>query len=100
MPLGLYRILAGLCLVQICLASHIGCKIMPQDPEWPDSSAWNHFNSSVDGRLIRTAPHRVSMSWIQLRPREVQCCMGSMAPLSIPVRHFLGVLASNSQAPL
>lgn len=32
------------------------CKIMPGDSAWPDSAAWDHFNSSIDGRLIRTVP--------------------------------------------
>lgn len=29
---------------------------MPGDSAWPDSAAWAQFNSSVDGRLIRTIP--------------------------------------------
>lgn len=51
-----FHIFVGLCLVHMCLASHPSCKTMPQDPEWPDTHAWRHFNSSVDGRLIRTVP--------------------------------------------
>ncbi|KAJ3567861.1 hypothetical protein NP233_g6095 [Leucocoprinus birnbaumii] len=29
---------------------------MPGDPAWPDTAAWDSFNTSVDGRLIRTIP--------------------------------------------
>lgn len=53
------RFLSGLYFIQLCLASYsskLRCKFMPGDPAWPNTEAWDHFNSSVDGRLIRTVP--------------------------------------------
>lgn len=53
------HIFIGLCLVQLCLALHhprIRCRTMPNDPRWPDESTWDHFNASLDGRLIHTVP--------------------------------------------
>ena len=32
------------------------CRILPSDNTWPDENAWDNFNSSVDGRLIRVVP--------------------------------------------
>ncbi|KIK58057.1 hypothetical protein GYMLUDRAFT_171811 [Collybiopsis luxurians FD-317 M1] len=32
------------------------CKLLPGDHAWPKKDVWNAFNSSVDGRLIKTIP--------------------------------------------
>ncbi|KAF9262431.1 FAD-binding domain-containing protein [Marasmius fiardii PR-910] len=32
------------------------CRILPGDPSWPTQEAWNAFNHSIDGRLIKTVP--------------------------------------------
>lgn len=32
------------------------CRVMPGDESWPGISAWDAFNASVDGRLIKTVP--------------------------------------------
>lgn len=32
------------------------CKILPSDPQWPDSQAWSQLNNSVGGRLIKSKP--------------------------------------------
>ncbi|KIJ34200.1 hypothetical protein M422DRAFT_182349 [Sphaerobolus stellatus SS14] len=32
------------------------CKALPSDASWPATKVWDSFNSSVNGRLIRTVP--------------------------------------------
>ncbi|KAL0574023.1 hypothetical protein V5O48_007926 [Marasmius crinis-equi] len=32
------------------------CRLLPTDSEWPSQDVWDAFNSSVDGRLIKTVP--------------------------------------------
>ncbi|KAL0564320.1 hypothetical protein V5O48_017727 [Marasmius crinis-equi] len=32
------------------------CRILPTDSSWPSQDVWDTFNSSVDGRLIKTVP--------------------------------------------
>ncbi|KAL0567786.1 hypothetical protein V5O48_014206 [Marasmius crinis-equi] len=32
------------------------CRILPTDSSWPSQDVWDAFNSSVDGRLIKTVP--------------------------------------------
>ncbi|KAL2817466.1 isoamyl alcohol oxidase [Aspergillus cavernicola] len=32
------------------------CRCMPSDSCWPSVSEWSHFNSTVEGRLIKTVP--------------------------------------------
>ena len=32
------------------------CKIIPSDDAWPDESAWDTFNTSLDGRLTKIVP--------------------------------------------
>ncbi|KAF5353302.1 hypothetical protein D9756_007946 [Leucocoprinus leucothites] len=54
-----YFIFSSLLLAQICLGANpllSRCKTMPGDPSWPDAAAWSRFNTSVNGRLIRTVP--------------------------------------------
>lgn len=32
------------------------CYVLPSDADWPSTSTWNSFNTTVNGRLIATVP--------------------------------------------
>ena len=32
------------------------CKTFPGDADWPSEREWDHFNTTVGGRLIKTVP--------------------------------------------
>ena len=32
------------------------CKCFPSDPCWPSESVWNAFNTTLEGKLIKTVP--------------------------------------------
>lgn len=32
------------------------CYVLPSDADWPSSSTWDSFNTTVGGRLIATVP--------------------------------------------
>lgn len=49
--------LAGLATVTAAAANASSqCYVLPSDSDWPATSAWDSFNTTVDGRLVATVP--------------------------------------------
>jgi hypothetical protein len=50
------------------------CKILPGDADWPTQSAWNVFNASVNGALIRTVPIAAPCYDTEWGPKDTARC--------------------------
>ena len=74
-----------------------GCRCMPIDSCWPSDDEWAQFNSSIQGRLIKTVPLAGSCHYDSFAAYDAEQCTALQAGWTVPETHY--TTSSSIMAP-
>jgi hypothetical protein len=64
------------------------CRCMPQDPCWPNDDRWDHFNTTIAGKLIATIPIASPCHLDLFTPYNKTQCAQLHSDWGFPATHY------------